>query len=40
MAAPLRQQVKITDVKVTFVHANTETNMVKIETDSGITGIG
>jgi L-alanine-DL-glutamate epimerase-like enolase superfamily enzyme len=40
MAAPLRKKVKITDVKAMFVRANTETNLVKIETDSGITGIG
>jgi len=40
MAAPLRKKVKITDVKAMFVHAHTDTNMVKIETDSGITGIG
>ena len=40
MAAPLRKKVKITDVKAMFVHANTDTNLVKIETDSGITGIG
>jgi L-alanine-DL-glutamate epimerase-like enolase superfamily enzyme len=39
-AAPLRKKVKITDVKAMFVHANQDTNMVKIETDSGITGIG
>lgn len=40
MAAPLRKKVKITDVKAMFVHANQDTNMVKIETDSSITGIG
>src|SRR5208282_5451101 len=40
MAAPLLRKVKITDVKTMFVQANTETNMVKIETDCGITGIG
>jgi L-alanine-DL-glutamate epimerase-like enolase superfamily enzyme len=40
MAAPLRKKVKITDVKAMFVHANTDTNLVKIETDSGLTGIG
>ena len=40
MAAPLRKKVKITDVKAMFVHANTDSNLVKIETDSGITGIG
>jgi len=40
MAAPLRKKVKITDVKAMFVHVNTDSNLVKIETDSGITGIG
>jgi L-alanine-DL-glutamate epimerase-like enolase superfamily enzyme len=40
MAAPLHKKVKITDVKAMFVHANTESNLVKIETDSGIMGIG
>ncbi len=40
MAAPMRKKVKITDVKAMFVQANTETNLVKIETDSGIAGIG
>jgi L-alanine-DL-glutamate epimerase-like enolase superfamily enzyme len=40
MAAPPRKKVKITDVKAMFVHANTESNLVKIETDSGLTGIG
>src|SRR5208282_6671026 len=40
MAAPLRKKVKITDVKAMFVQAHTETNLVKIETDAGISGIG
>ena len=40
MAAPLQKKVKITDVKAMFVQANTQTNLVKIETDSGISGIG
>lgn len=40
MAAPLQKKVKITDVKVMFVQAHTQTNLVKIETDSGISGIG
>jgi L-alanine-DL-glutamate epimerase-like enolase superfamily enzyme len=40
LAAPLQKKVKITDVKVMFVQAHTQTNLVKIETDSGLTGIG
>jgi L-alanine-DL-glutamate epimerase-like enolase superfamily enzyme len=40
MAAPLQKKVKITDVKVMFVQAHTQTNFVKIETDAGVTGIG
>ena len=38
LAAPLQKKVKITDVKVMFVQAHTQTNLVKIETDSGLTG--
>ena len=40
MAAPLQKKVKITDVKAMFVQAHTQTTLVKIETDAGITGIG
>ena len=40
MAAPLRKKVKITDVKAMAVRGSTDWNLVKIETDSGITGIG
>jgi L-alanine-DL-glutamate epimerase-like enolase superfamily enzyme len=40
MAAPLRKKVKITDVKSMVVVGNTPWNMVKIETDAGVTGIG
>ena len=40
MAAPLQKKVKITDVKTMFVQAHTQTTLVKIETDAGITGIG
>jgi len=40
MAAPLRKKVKITDVKAMVVRGNSEGNMVKIETDSGLAGIG
>ncbi|HVA01618.1 MAG TPA: mandelate racemase/muconate lactonizing enzyme family protein [Terriglobia bacterium] len=40
MAVPLRKKVKITDVKAMVVVGNTPWNMVKIETDSGVTGIG
>lgn len=39
-AGPSREKVKITDVKVMIVIGNTPWNMVKIETDSGVTGIG
>jgi gluconate/galactonate dehydratase len=40
MAAPLRRKVKITGVKVMVVHGNVDWNLVKIETDSGVSGIG
>ena len=40
LAAPMRKKVKITDVKVMVVHGTTDWNMVKIETDGGLTGIG
>src|SRR5438128_506026 len=40
LAAPLHKQVKITDVKVMVVRGNSDWNLVKIETDSGFTGIG
>jgi len=40
MAAPLRKKVRITDVKAMVVHGTTEWNMVKVDTDSGIAGIG
>ena len=40
MASPQRKRVKITDVKVMIVKGNTAWNMVKIETDSGVTGLG
>jgi len=40
MAAPQRKRVKITDVKAMLVHGNVDWNMVKVETDSGISGIG
>jgi L-alanine-DL-glutamate epimerase-like enolase superfamily enzyme len=36
----LRKRVKITDLKAMVVHGNTDWNLVKIETDSGVTGIG
>lgn len=40
MAAPLLKKVRITDVKAMFVQAHTQTTLVKIETDAGISGIG
>ena len=40
MAAPLRGKVKITDVKAAVVRGNVDWNLVKIETNSGLNGIG
>ncbi len=40
LAAPPRKKVKITDVKAMHVRGTTDWNFVKIETDSGVTGIG
>jgi L-alanine-DL-glutamate epimerase-like enolase superfamily enzyme len=40
MAASVRKKVKITDLKAMVIRANSDWNMVKIETDSGLTGIG
>jgi L-alanine-DL-glutamate epimerase-like enolase superfamily enzyme len=40
MAAPLLKKVKITDVKTMFVQAHTQTTLVRIDTDAGISGIG
>ena len=40
MASAQRKKVKITDVKAMIVNGNTAWNMVKIETDSGFTGLG
>ncbi len=40
LAAPLRNKVKITGVKVMLVRGVFDWPMVKIETDAGITGIG
>ena len=40
MAAPLRKKVKITDVKFMVVLGTADWNMVKLETDSGLAGIG
>jgi len=40
LASPARKQAKITDVKAMVVNGNTPWNMVKIETDSGFTGLG
>jgi L-alanine-DL-glutamate epimerase-like enolase superfamily enzyme len=39
-AAPMRKQVKITDVKCMLVRGLFEWPLVRIETDAGITGIG
>src|SRR5947209_20392894 len=40
VAAALRKKVKITDVKCMIVRGTWDWNLVKIETDSGIYGIG
>jgi L-alanine-DL-glutamate epimerase-like enolase superfamily enzyme len=40
VATPPREKVKIKDVRAMVVLGNTPWNMVKIETDSGMTGIG
>ncbi len=40
LAAPLKNKVKITDVKVMIVRGTWDWNLVKIETDAGISGIG
>ena len=40
LAAALRQKVKITDVKCMIVRGTWDWNLVKIETDAGLHGIG
>ena len=40
LAAPLRKKVRITDVKCMVVNGTAPWNMVKVETDGGISGIG
>ncbi len=40
LAAALRRKVKITDVKVMIVRGTWDWNLIKIETDAGISGIG
>ncbi len=40
MAAPLLKKVKITDVKTMFVQVHNKSNLVRIDTDAGISGIG
>src|SRR5688500_1994110 len=40
LAAALRKKVKITDVKCMIVRGTWDWNLVKIETDSGLYGIG
>jgi len=39
-AAALRKKVKITDVKCMIVRGTWDWNLIKIETDSGLYGIG
>src|SRR5882724_265453 len=39
-AAALKKKVKITDVKVMIVRGTWDWNLIKIETDSGLYGIG
>ena len=40
LAAQNRRKVKITDVKVMIVRGTWDWNLIKIETDAGIYGIG
>jgi L-alanine-DL-glutamate epimerase-like enolase superfamily enzyme len=40
LAAPLRNKVKITDVKCMIVRGTWDWNLIKIETDSGLYGLG
>ena len=40
LSAQMRKKVKITDVKVMIVRGTWDWNLVKIETDAGISGIG
>src|SRR5438045_9790782 len=40
LAAALRKKVKITDVKCMIVRGTWDWNLIKIETDAGISGIG
>lgn len=40
LAAAQRKKIKITDVKVMIVRGTWDWNLIKIETDSGISGIG
>ena len=40
LAAQMRKKVKITDVKVMIVRGTWDWNLIKIETDSGLYGIG
>jgi len=40
LAETLRKKVKITTVKYTMVRGTWDWNLIKIETDAGISGIG
>src|SRR5258708_11807501 len=40
LAAALRKKVKITDVKCMIVQGTWDWNLIKVETDSGVYGIG
>src|SRR5678816_2829086 len=40
LAAALRQKVRITDVKCMIVRGTWDWNLIKVETDSGLYGIG
>src|SRR5258706_11429020 len=40
LAAALRKKVKITDVKMMIVRGTWDWNLIKVETDSGLYGIG
>ena len=40
LAAALKKKVKITDVKCMIVRGTWDWNLIKVETDSGLYGIG
>src|SRR5438270_1164674 len=40
LAEPLKKKIRITDVKVMIIRGTWDWNLIKIETDSGLYGIG